>query len=99
MNMHLMMVICSEVPISPARIILLIAEITPPELTQSLNVFHIRFQDESGMYGAVIPHSFIWINRLQPMLPIMPCLLMPIGLMQMEVNKRMKWMSIPIRLI
>ena len=48
-----------KVPISPAMDYLLIAEITPPELTQSLNVFHIRFQDESGIWSSYTSQFYL----------------------------------------
>jgi PKD repeat protein len=49
----------TEVPLTPQTDYLLLTQITPPELTQSLNIFHIRFKDESGMYSSYTSQFYI----------------------------------------
>ncbi len=49
----------TEVPLTPQTDYLLLTQITPPELTQSLNIFHIRFKDESGMYSSYTSQFYL----------------------------------------
>jgi PKD repeat protein len=50
----------AEVPLSPQMDYVLITEITTSELTNSLNTFHIRFKDESGMYSSYVTQFYLY---------------------------------------